>query len=97
MFSLNRIHIWGLFLLVFMFLVPVETGSAQQQPNPNSNPQNKSGQNKNPDRRAAQKQIKAAAIARAQNDPAFNAYLNALSEHDKQVKAFVKARKGGAR
>jgi hypothetical protein len=97
MFSLNRLHILGLFLLVAMFLTPVEMGSAQQQPSPNSNPQNKSGQNRNPDRRAAQKQIKAAAIARAQSDPAFNVYMNALSEHDKQVKAFVKARKGGAK
>ena len=97
MFSLNRLLTWGLFLLVAIFLMPVESGSAQQQPNPNSNPQSKSAPNRNPNRQAAQKQIKAAAIARAQSDPAFNVYLNALNEHDKKIKAFVKARKGGAR
>jgi hypothetical protein len=97
MFSLNRLYSWGLFLLVAIFLIPVESGSAQQQPNPKSNPTTKSTTSRNPDRQAAQKQIKAAAIARAQSDPAFNVYLNALNEHEKKVKAFVKARKGGAR
>jgi len=97
MCSLNRIRFWALLLLSTVIGWPMTAGFAQQRSNPAASPNQKAQTAKNPNRQAAITQIRAAAAARAQNDPAFKAYLDALKNHDQQVKAFVQARKGGPR
>jgi len=97
MSSLNRIRFWALLLLSTVVCWPLKAGLAQQRSNPASSSNQKAQAARNPNRQAALSQLKAAAAERAKTDPAFKAYLDALANHDKQVKAFVRARKGGAR
>jgi len=95
--SPNRVCFWALFLLATLPCWPILAGAAQQRPNPRMSPNQAAQTIKNPNRQSAQAQIKAAAAARAQSDPAYKVYLDALKAHDNQVKAFVQSRKRGAR
>jgi len=97
MFNPIRIKSWVLLLFVALAsLWPTYAGLAQKPSAPGNIKAKQSGAPRNPNRQQALLQMKAAAEARAQKDPNFKTYLDALKAHDKQVKAYIAARKGGA-
>jgi hypothetical protein len=92
-----RVRSWTPLLLATVLCWPMTAGFAQQRSNAKPSPNQQAQTIKNPNRQAVRSQIKAAAAARAQSDPVYRVYLNAVNAHENQVKAFVQARKSDAR
>jgi hypothetical protein len=98
----KRLRFWTTALLTFA--VCWSAGSAfAQNPKPNPAGQRarqalKPRKNNNPQSREnARNELAAAVAARAQNDPQFRLYIDAVNAHNAAVQQFVNSRKGGAR
>jgi hypothetical protein len=97
MFTPMRLRLWALVLLATPLGWSGSAFAQSPKAKPNANQKDQKPINQLSNRQAAREELAAAVAQRAQNDPQFKRYVEAVAEHNKRVKEFVESKKGGAK
>ena len=90
----QRLRFWASVALVAVFCWSPAALAQHSKANPKTNNNAKTEKGASASRQSAREGVLAAAAARAQGDEQYRRYIDALNQHNQQVKAFVAARRG---
>jgi len=92
MYTTQRLRFWASVVLVATLSWSPAVLAQHLKANPKAN--SNATTNRSASRQSARQSVLAAAAVRAQTDEQYRRYIDALNQHNQQVKAFVAARRG---